>query len=123
MAAVIDQMLREVRDDQNPTISPRKFARLLHIDLTDLASITGVHRNTMNANPGSSRVQDRLRDLLRVAGEASDALGLSKDDALYWMQNRPLRSFGSKTPLELVREGKTESVLYYIRSIESGYVG
>lgn len=37
--------------------------------------------------------------------------------------SQPLASFGDKTPLQLIDEGRTDSVVRYLESIQSGFVG
>ena len=123
MAAVIEKILRDVREPGSSIISPTRFASVMHIEMQALANAAGVHRNTLSGNPGSARLQDRILDILRVVGALSESTGADEPDAIYWIKNRPLREFESKTPLELIAEGKVKSVLHYIESVESGYVG
>lgn len=122
MTAAVDVLLQQVREPNTPFLSPERFAGVLHMDLQTLAGIAGVHRNTVRGNPRSARLQEGMRDILRVVS-ATEGLGMSLDDALYWISNRPLREFANKTALELIREGQTDAVLLYLDSIESGYVG
>lgn len=42
--------------------------------------------------------------------------------AVEWM-NQPLDTFDGKTPLQLIAEDRTEAVIGYLHSIESGFVG
>lgn len=42
--------------------------------------------------------------------------------AIQWM-NEPLKDFGGKTPFQLIAEDRTESLIGYIQSFESGFVG
>lgn len=44
------------------------------------------------------------------------------DRAIEWL-SQPLASFWDKTPLQLIDEGRTDSVVRYLESIESGFVG
>lgn len=53
---------------------------------------------------------------------AAEAISGDHDKAVAWLQE-PIATFGGKTALELVAEGRTDDLLGYLASIESGYVG
>ena len=59
-----------LQEPKTPYISPKRVAHVLGVQLSRLAEIAGVHRNTL-ANPASERLQDRLRDMVRVIVAAS----------------------------------------------------
>lgn len=44
------------------------------------------------------------------------------DRAADWL-SQPLATFGGKTPLQLIDEGRTDDVVGYLESIQSGFVG
>lgn len=54
--------------------------------------------------------------------QAIEAISGDHDKAVAWLQE-PLTTFGGKTALELVAEGRTDDLLAYLASIESGFVG
>lgn len=60
----------------------------------------------------------RLDDVLVVV----EAISGDRDQAVAWLQE-PLATFGNKTALDLVAEGRTDAVLRYLASIASGFVG
>lgn len=53
---------------------------------------------------------------------AAEAISGDRDRAVTWLQG-PIATFGGKTALELVAEGRTDDLLGYIQYFESGYVG
>ena len=53
---------------------------------------------------------------------AAEAISGGHDQAFAWLQE-PIAAFGGKAALELVAEGRTDDLLGYIQSFESGYVG
>ncbi|WP_157971404.1 MbcA/ParS/Xre antitoxin family protein [Dyella sp. C9] len=53
---------------------------------------------------------------------AAKAVSGDRAKAIEWL-NQPLKEFGGKTPLELIAEGRTNDVIGYLESIESGFVG
>jgi hypothetical protein len=105
-----------------PVLSPRRYARALHIDLQTLADQAHVHRNTIGRAPGSRAVQDFLRESLRVIKAATDLNG-DLGRALFWFRNEPLAVFGYRTPERLVSEGRTDDLLRYVMSLEAGASG
>lgn len=70
---------------------------------------------------------DRLNSLLnscavdRIVALAESISG-DRAKAIEWL-NQPLKEFDSKTPLQLIAEGRTNDVIGYLESIESGSVG
>lgn len=118
-----EALLRGLKDDVRPAnISPTKFAEALDYPLQMVAELAHVHRNTVRNNPYSLDLQDYMRNAVRVLQAAADLRG-NVDEALFWFRNHPLRDFDRKTADRLVAEGKTEAVLRYLRSLESGATG
>lgn len=76
--------------------------------------------------PNQEKPPDLLRwpivkDVDRVIAFAESISG-DRAKAVEWL-NQPLEEFGGKTPLQLVAEGRTDDVIGYLQSFESGYVG
>jgi hypothetical protein len=115
------EFLREP-DAAGPTLSPRRFSQVMHIDLQTLAEQAHVHRNTIARAPGSRGVQDFLREALRVIKAAVDLTG-DVNKAVFWYRNEPLSTFGYKTAERLVSEGRTDDLLRYVASLEAGAAG
>lgn len=104
------------------TLSPKRFGDVLSIDIQTLATQAHVHRNTINRAPASESVQKFLREALRVIRAAHDLSG-DVTRAIFWYRNEPLPPFGYKTAEQLVSEGRTEDVLRYVASLETGAAG
>ncbi|AIV67284.1 hypothetical protein X887_4884 [Burkholderia pseudomallei MSHR4375] len=119
-----DQFMASMRDSESvaPVVSARRFAAALHIDMQTLARLAHVHRNTITRLPGAESVQKYLRDALRVIRAATDVSG-DVPSTLFWYRNEPLSTFGYKTAEELISEGRTEDLLRYITSLETGAAG
>lgn len=109
-------------DGSAPVLSPKRFSQALHIDLQTLAEQAHVHRNTISRAPGSRGVQDFLREALLVIKAATDMNG-DLNNALFWYRNEPLSVFGYKTAERLVSERRTDDLLRYLASIETGVSG
>lgn len=65
-------------------------------------------------------IADDLR--VRRVLQAAEAISGDRDKAVAWLQG-PIATFGGKTALELVAAGRTDDLLGYLASFESGYVG
>lgn len=119
-----DKFMASLRegDSDEPIISARRFATALHIDMQTLARLAHVHRNTVSRLAGSESVQKFLRDALRIIRAAADISG-DVQRTLFWYRNEPLPTFDYKTAEWLVSEGRTEDLLRYITSLETGAAG
>jgi hypothetical protein len=73
--------LAQLQEPGKPIISPLRFAQMLHLEQQKLAELAHVHRNTVSRMPASPRLQDFLRDAVRVLAAAFTLAG-SADRAL-----------------------------------------
>lgn len=103
-------------------LSPKRFCEVINIDLQTLAAQAHVHRSTLNHAPASESVQRFLRESLRVIRAATNLSG-DVERALFWYRNEPLQPFEYKTAERLVSEGRTDDLLRYIVSLETGVAG
>ena len=119
-----DGLLEFLRDEQLGVsiLSPTRFAEVLHIDLHTLAAQAHVHSNTISHAPASESVQRHLREVLRVIRAAMELNG-DVNRVVFWYRNEPIPAFAYKTAEQLICEGKTESLLRYIESLEAGPSG
>lgn len=53
---------------------------------------------------------------------AAESISGDRAKAIEWLK-QPLATFGGKTALQLIDEGRTNDVIGYLESIESGFVG
>ena len=120
-AAQISGFVGSLQEPRTPYISPTRFSKALGVSPSAMARFTGVHRNTMR-NPASERVQERLREIIRVILAATELTGdLTK--AIFWFRNEPIANYQHKTAAELVAKGHAEAVLAYLRDLENGANG
>lgn len=70
----------------------------------------------------TERAQEFARNIVRVLQAAVD-LGNDPSTAFRYIKDYPIRSFGSKTALDMVEEGRTDDVVAYLQSLSAGYVG
>src|SRR6185437_14597808 len=81
--SAFEAFLTELQEPGRPIISPIRFAQKLNLEQQRLAELAHVHRNTVSRMPGSPRLQDFLREAVRVLA-AAFSLAESPDRALYW---------------------------------------
>lgn len=104
------------------SISPKRYGQALHVDMQTLATKAHVHRNTLSRAPEAESVQRYLRESVRAMRAAVDVVG-SVEQAIFWYKNNPLPTFDYKTPQDLVSEGRTETLIRYIQSLQAGFTG
>ena len=119
-----DQFLNFLQDMETGTasLSPKRYGQVLRLDMQTLAAQAHVHRNTISRAPDAESVQRYLRESVRVMRAAVDITG-SVEKAIFWFKNSPLPTFDYKTPQELVSEGRTETLIRYVQSLQAGYAG
>ena len=81
-----------------------------------------MHRDTLADHPEFAAIPGILENIERVVA-AAEAVSGDHKRALEWLTKASLATFDGKTPLALIGEGRTEDLLHYLASIESGYVG
>lgn len=123
VATSFDDFLHSLKaEGSTVSLSPERLADALALPLQQLAVMARVHRNTVSMAPHSPKLQDALRDVVRVLSAAHAMTG-DVDRALFWFRNHPIADFGHRTPLQLVEEGKAQSVIDYIESVSAGASG
>jgi hypothetical protein len=119
--AQISGFVESLQEPKTPYISLERFSDALGVKRSSMAGITGVHRNTLR-NPASERLQDRLREMIRVITTTAALTG-DVEKALYWFRNEPIVDYDHKTAAELVAEGHANAVLAYLRDLGNGANG
>ncbi len=64
-----------------------------------------------------------LEALNEVIALAMAELGMGFEAAVTWAATRPLTHFDGQTAVQLIARGQKTTVLYYLRSIGSGFTG
>lgn len=118
------EFVDKLREPGTSRFSMPKVIEWLALPAQSVAAAAGVHRNTLAYSPESPRLQDFVRNLVRVIA-AMHALNPNADDAelAYLLKNYPLTDLGYKTALELVEAGRTDDVVGYFQSFQAGFAG
>jgi putative toxin-antitoxin system antitoxin component (TIGR02293 family) len=112
--------LEAVYDKRLKCILPDRVAAMLHMPLSEIARIADVHRNTLTRAPGSSKVQTRLGEVMRILTEASDMMGDDLAKAAIWFRHQPLSGFDGQTAEELVASGHAQAVVTHLAMLRDG---
>lgn len=115
-------VLESAREAGTSRLSATNIADALGLQYQDLATLAGVHRNTLRIHPESPRLQATLRDLMRVLS-AAVAVQPDAERAIFMIKNEPIPAFRHKTLLQLVQEERTEDAIDYLESISAGFTG
>jgi hypothetical protein len=115
-------VLDSAREAGTSRLSAANLANILGLQQQDLATLAGVHRNTLRTHPESPKLQATLRDLVRVLSAAA-AVQPDFERALFLIKNQPIPTFRHKTILQLLQDGRTEDAIDYLESISAGFVG
>ncbi len=124
MSATTTQLpdITPFQDGERPILSPTRVGQEFLLGIQDLADLSRVHRHTVRTHPENKQLQATLVNLLRVRSAAM-VVNHDPQKAAFFIRNQPIPSFDHKTALQLVGEGRTEDVIGYLASIESGFVG
>lgn len=124
MVAVLGShhLAEELQAPNQLFIAPDRFAAALNLRHQELAQLAGVHRTTLAAYPGNTKLQQFMRDTLRVLSAAMD-VNPDRARAIYWFRNVPIAEFNHLTAETLVAAGKVEAIMSYLSSIAAGSTG
>nr|WP_319516926.1 antitoxin Xre/MbcA/ParS toxin-binding domain-containing protein [uncultured Cohaesibacter sp.] len=106
-------------DRNNRIISARTFAKNLGITQTELAKLTGINRHSFYRQSGLRKLNDAVRPLLSILNLASEMTGSDQRAAL-WFKHQPIPGWAGKTAFDLVSERKSDRVIAYLLSVQSG---
>jgi hypothetical protein len=119
--SAVSGFVESLQEPHMPYISPKRFSAALGVQVASLAGLAGVHRNTLR-NPASERLQDKLREMVKVISAAATLTGdITK--AIYWYRNEPIADYDHKTAAELVADGHVDAVMTHLRDLENGTSG
>jgi hypothetical protein len=105
-------------DEPLPFLSARRVAEALGVNLSELAELAGVARNTLAAGTGR-KADAALSPIVRILAMAGEMAG-GEQRAAIWFKHQPIPGWAGKTAYDLVREGKADKVLVYLEAVRSG---
>ena len=76
-------------DEPAPFLSARRIAAVLGVNLSELAELAGVARNTLAAKAGGRKVDAALSPIVRILAMAGEMAG-DEQRAAIWFKHRPV---------------------------------
>ena len=116
----LSPVLNSVIEPTLGVIDPVRLAVTLRLTMSGLASIAGIHRNTLSRSPASSKVQERLGSIVQIIGEAAELMGGDVPRARFWFMHQPLAGFEGETAADIVRLGKPSAVRKHLQLLRDG---
>jgi hypothetical protein len=120
---VVSSLAESFREPSQSFLSARRIGLALNLQIQSVAERAGVSRNTPAARPQNERLQQYLRDVVRVLTAAEGVATGDRERLAFWFMNEPLQDFDFQTPDALVRQGKAQVVVDYVESIAGGATG
>lgn len=111
--------LEKMTDEREGVLRPERMAALLRMSMSDLASLTGLHRNTLTMRPQAPAVQGKIGMIARILASAAELSG-SEGKAIVWFRHQPLAGFDGRTAAELVAAGQSNAVLAHLEMLRDG---
>ena len=96
------------------------MATMLHVTMSDLARLAGLHRSTLARSPSSPKAQERLRVIVRVLADAAELMDGDMVRTCLWFTSLPLSGFGGETAADLVRSGHERAVHIHLEMLRDG---
>lgn len=106
-----------------PLLSAQRYVERLNLDAAEFAMYAGVDADTVVRHPEAPRIQQYLRDNVRVIRAAFDAADNDLDRALRWFRCEPIAAFDNKTAEALVAAGRGDDLIRFIESLKAGPAG
>jgi uncharacterized protein (DUF2384 family) len=118
--SILAPTLNRLYDPGCGAIMPDRLAASLKAQLSDVARIAGVHRNSLASAPTSPKVQARLGEVARILAEAAELLDGDENKAAVWFRHQPLAGFDGETAEDLVAAGHAAAVRAHLRMLRDG---
>ena len=124
MSATLDfqTFAEELRAPGQALIAADRFAAAMQLRQQELAQLAHVHRTTVSEAPANAKLQQFMRDSLRVLSATMEVAG-DRGRAIFWYRNTPIPEFEHRTAEQLVSAGKTDAVVSYLMSVAAGSTG
>jgi len=104
-------------------VSPDLFMAEIRLTVEQLAGFAKVDQATVVRTPLDPALQTFIRDCHRVVAMMQEISGRPRAYGVNWLRDEPVQTFRGSTALELVSQGRVGTVITYLDSIASGFVG
>lgn len=96
----------------------QKLRERLGIRMVKLAKATGRTQRALQKNPRSENIQDQLRKIVYILVLLQEMLE-SKEEVSIWLR-APNPDYEGLSPIEIITEGKMDSIIKYLEDIQKG---
>lgn len=104
-------------------VSPDLFMAEFRLTVEQLAGFAKVDQATVVRSPHDPTLQTFMRDCHRVVTMMQEISGRPRAYGVNWLRDEPVQAFRGSTALERVSQGRVGTVITYLDSIASGFVG
>jgi hypothetical protein len=86
--------------------------------MINLARAIGKTQRALEKNPHSENIQGKLRKIVYILILLQEML-ISREDIAMWLR-APNPDYDGLSPLEIITEGKMDSIIRYLEDIQKG---
>jgi hypothetical protein len=96
----------------------QKLKERLGVKMVSLAQAIGKTQRAIEKNPRSENIQYKLRKIVYILILLQEML-ISREDIAMWLR-APNPDYDGLSPLEIITEGKMDSIIRYLEDIQKG---
>lgn len=104
--------------DNKGYVDYTKLRTYLGLKVKNIAYIVGRTPRALEKNPQSEKVQKELRKVLYILELLKD-MTRNESDIQLWLR-APNPEYGGLSPLEIISQGKIDSIMSYLEDIKKG---
>lgn len=96
----------------------QRLKERLGVKLIKLAHATGKTQRALQKNPYSEGIQEQLRKIVYILVLLQEMIE-SKEEITLWLK-APNPDYDGLSPIEVITQGKTDSIVRYLEDIQKG---
>jgi hypothetical protein len=104
--------------DMEGFVDYQKLKERLGIKMVSLARAIGKTQRALEKNPHSENIQNKLRKIVYILILLQEML-ISREDIAMWLRV-PNPDYDGLSPLQIITEGKIDSIIRYLEDIQKG---
>ncbi|MCK4765708.1 MAG: DUF2384 domain-containing protein [Candidatus Aminicenantes bacterium] len=104
--------------DMQGFVDYRKLRNRLGIKAVKLAQAAGKTQRSMQKNPYSENIQDKLRKIVYILVLLKEMLR-SEEEIAIWLR-APNPDYDGLSPMEIITAGKMDSIIRYLEDAQKG---
>jgi uncharacterized protein (DUF2384 family) len=104
--------------DMEGFVDYQKLKERLGIKMVSLAQAIGKTQRALEKNPRSENIQNKLRKIVYILILLQEMLN-SREEIAMWLR-APNPDYEGLSPIEIITEGKMDSIIRYLEDIQKG---